>query len=180
MVYYKTMGTDQIMYCIVALILGMLMYHMLKGVCGCKNVVEGYDADIMTKCDQGDKAIYEALPNTDKPKSPKGLCMESWCNGEGSTQDVSHDCNTCLRELCLFPAASCESINDQDSCIGPPKNRLCAWEANQCVPMPCEGIQDESSCIGAPENRVDCQWDGKQCGSVTTAAEVLARDAAVT
>jgi len=41
MVYYKTMGTDQIMYCIVALILGMLMYHMLKNVCGCKNVVEG-------------------------------------------------------------------------------------------------------------------------------------------
>ena len=32
------MGTDQIMYCIVALILGMLMYHMLKGVCGCKTV----------------------------------------------------------------------------------------------------------------------------------------------
>jgi hypothetical protein len=39
------MGTDQIMYCIVALILGMLMYHMLKGVCGCKNVVEGNLAD---------------------------------------------------------------------------------------------------------------------------------------
>jgi len=34
------MGTDQIMYCIVALILGMLMFHMLKGVCGCK-LVEG-------------------------------------------------------------------------------------------------------------------------------------------
>jgi hypothetical protein len=27
--------------CVVALILGMLMYHMLKNVCGCKNVVEG-------------------------------------------------------------------------------------------------------------------------------------------
>ena len=32
------MGTDQIMYCIISLILGMLMYHMLKGVCGCKTV----------------------------------------------------------------------------------------------------------------------------------------------
>ena len=32
------MGTDQIMYCIVALILGMLMFHMLKNVCGCKTV----------------------------------------------------------------------------------------------------------------------------------------------
>jgi len=32
------MGTDQIMYCIVALLLGMFMYHMLKGACGCKTV----------------------------------------------------------------------------------------------------------------------------------------------
>ena len=39
------MGTDQIMYCIVALILGMLLANMLKNVCGCKSVVEG-----MNKC----------------------------------------------------------------------------------------------------------------------------------
>jgi len=37
------MGTDQIMYCIIALILGMLMYHILKNVCGCKNVIEGQE-----------------------------------------------------------------------------------------------------------------------------------------
>jgi hypothetical protein len=36
MVYYKTM--DKWIMCIVALILGMLMYHMLKSVCGCKTV----------------------------------------------------------------------------------------------------------------------------------------------
>jgi hypothetical protein len=35
------MGTDQIMYCVVALILGMLLANMLKNVCGCKTVVEG-------------------------------------------------------------------------------------------------------------------------------------------
>ena len=29
------------MYCIVALLLGMLLANMLKNVCGCKNVVEG-------------------------------------------------------------------------------------------------------------------------------------------
>ena len=38
------MGTDQIMYCIVALILGMLLANMLKNVCGCK-VVEGTELD---------------------------------------------------------------------------------------------------------------------------------------
>ena len=41
MLYYKTMGTDQIMYCIIALILGMLLANMLKNVCGCKTVIEG-------------------------------------------------------------------------------------------------------------------------------------------
>ena len=35
------MGTDQIMYCIVALILGMLLANMLKNVCGCKDILEG-------------------------------------------------------------------------------------------------------------------------------------------
>ena len=35
------MKTDQIMCCIVALLLGMLLANMLKNVCGCKNVVEG-------------------------------------------------------------------------------------------------------------------------------------------
>jgi len=44
------MGTDQIMYCIVALILGMLLANMLKNVCGCK-VVEGKTA-IDLVCDR--------------------------------------------------------------------------------------------------------------------------------
>ena len=35
------MDTDQIMYCIVALILGMLIANMLLSVCGCNAVVEG-------------------------------------------------------------------------------------------------------------------------------------------
>jgi hypothetical protein len=41
MVYYK-MNTQTIMCCVVALILGMLLANMLKNVCGCKNVVEGF------------------------------------------------------------------------------------------------------------------------------------------
>ena len=34
------MNNQTIIYCVVALILGMLLYHILKGVCGCK-VIEG-------------------------------------------------------------------------------------------------------------------------------------------
>ena len=43
------MKTDQIMYCIVALVLGMLMANMLKNICGCKNVVEGQNDDNSSK-----------------------------------------------------------------------------------------------------------------------------------
>ena len=34
------MKTETIVYCVVSLVLGMLLLHMLKGVCGCK-AVEG-------------------------------------------------------------------------------------------------------------------------------------------
>ena len=43
MIYYK-MNSETIVYCVVALILGMLLAHMLKSVCGCK-VVEGQFAE---------------------------------------------------------------------------------------------------------------------------------------
>ena len=36
------MNNEQILMCVVALILGMLLAHMLKSVCGCK-VVEGHN-----------------------------------------------------------------------------------------------------------------------------------------
>lgn len=35
------MNSQTIVYCVVALLLGMLLAHMLKDVCGCKVVVEG-------------------------------------------------------------------------------------------------------------------------------------------
>ena len=38
------MNTEQILMCVVALILGMLLANMLKSVCGCK-VVEGQSCD---------------------------------------------------------------------------------------------------------------------------------------
>ena len=38
------MNTEQILMCVVALILGMLLANMLKSVCGCKNLIEGQGA----------------------------------------------------------------------------------------------------------------------------------------
>jgi len=45
---------DKWLLCVVALILGMLMFHMLKSVCGCKNVVEGTSNDTCEKLKQTD------------------------------------------------------------------------------------------------------------------------------
>ena len=39
------MNTEQILMCVVALILGMLLANMLKSVCGCKNIIEGSSND---------------------------------------------------------------------------------------------------------------------------------------
>ena len=43
------MDSQTILMCVVALILGMLLFHMLKGVCGCK-VVEGQELIIDNRC----------------------------------------------------------------------------------------------------------------------------------
>ena len=85
-VYYKTMGTDQIMYCIVALLLGMLLANMLKNVCGCKNV-EGFCKESAFACggssDDGKECIARD-PNDDCP----GMKCQEYC----SSLDNYDDC----------------------------------------------------------------------------------------
>jgi hypothetical protein len=54
MVLYK-MNTETIVYCVVALLLGMLLANMLKNVCGCKTVegswdVESHPSDTVPNC----------------------------------------------------------------------------------------------------------------------------------
>jgi hypothetical protein len=44
------MNSETIVYCVVALILGMLLANMLKGVCGCKTVVEGAEEGAEEEC----------------------------------------------------------------------------------------------------------------------------------
>jgi hypothetical protein len=82
------MGTDQIMYCIVALILGMLLANMLKSVCGCKNVVEGggpfniYESDHVSGC-------WESYPM----KSAFDMCeSKNWV--ATSMHDMTHTGDT--------------------------------------------------------------------------------------
>ena len=41
------MKTEQILMCVVALVLGMLLFHMLKNVCGCNNLIEGQSCNFL-------------------------------------------------------------------------------------------------------------------------------------
>ena len=55
------MNSETIVYCVVALLLGMLLANMLKNVCGCNNIVEGTDEDEYVPCNElpGDQCRCE-------------------------------------------------------------------------------------------------------------------------
>jgi hypothetical protein len=61
------MGTEQIMYCVVALILGMLLANMLKNVCGCK-VVEGQNHSDRASLQTGSVCGYIDPNNSDSDR----------------------------------------------------------------------------------------------------------------
>jgi hypothetical protein len=75
------MKTETIVYCVVALILGMLMANMLKNVCGCKsNVVEGTEdtyqglhGSVKWPCDDGDGKCSDDGDNCATYKDCKSL-----------------------------------------------------------------------------------------------------------
>jgi len=98
------MGTDQIMYCIVALILGMLLANMLKNVCGCKTV-EGKWAPthgpVPGKCGKCVRHSDQATLQTDMSVSdPRWL---NHCRKVGTCYDCVTNPNTkkleCIKEL---------------------------------------------------------------------------------
>jgi hypothetical protein len=102
------MGTDQIMYCVVALVLGMLLANMLKNVCGCKKVVEGVEVG-GAPCKSMDDMIAEGCPvSTEDPNFSKinddCICSEGQIKvsqidfpqwGDGS-------CNMCINANAEF------------------------------------------------------------------------------
>ena len=63
------MNSETIIYCIFAVILGMLVFHMLKNICGCK-VVEGA-CEVETLCSQGD--TYSSVGNDCCLRTNEGL-----------------------------------------------------------------------------------------------------------
>ena len=82
------MNSETVVYCVVALILGMLLANMLKSVCGCKTVVEGQEKDDCTKC------------------------IEEWdLEGSGDVDKLNNDCGNILangQKCCLrFAGLGC-------------------------------------------------------------------------
>ena len=92
------MKSETIVYCVVALLLGMLLANMLKNVCGCKNIVEGQvppgcvdqydDCNAQSFKKKGDECRGNCeccSANCDIPIfSDQGTCGdESWANDVG-------------------------------------------------------------------------------------------------
>ena len=79
------MKTEQIVMCVVALLLGMLLFHMLKGVCGCK-VVEG-------QC-SGEWGSRDNPVTADCLRCLNAFPLEDWpnhwteCGGESVSQQL--------------------------------------------------------------------------------------------
>ena len=79
------MNLETIIHCIVALILGMLLAHMLKDVCGCNKVVEG-----------AWNYAWGDLPTSDD----KGNCnAKDYQNACGATSTSDPTCGVCWRVL---------------------------------------------------------------------------------
>jgi hypothetical protein len=107
------MGTDQIMYCVVALILGMLLANMLKNVCGCKKVVEG-SSDFL-ECGTTTNNTESACNDTEG-------CVWRWGK-------VDYDDGRKSEEVTMqcLPKLPCDKLRTSDECysnIGPGN---CRW-----------------------------------------------------
>ena len=130
------MGTDQIMYCIVALILGMLMFHMLKNVCGCKTVVEGsFSSDIKSDW----KYVFEGKPDTRPDSDTNPIIPPDHYPERTSAPDCKNTLIGCR----------CNSMND------------CGKSRTRCVgggDFPGINHINEKYCIGdkCPGGGTDC------------------------
>jgi hypothetical protein len=146
MLYYKTM--DKWLMCVVALILGMLMFHMLKGVCGC-NKVEGNIKDIkdlaVTVMEAGRRTSPLALIERDLPEGSfcdsynwcRGKCYKNRCASEEDAPNYKHfddnygqciwptpDSLTSASNYVLPEIGKCECPDSEDwTKEGPPKYR---------------------------------------------------------
>ena len=78
------MKTDTIVYCVVALLLGMLLANMLKSVCGCK-LTEGLTCDEMAT----------TAPFSENDPCNQSKTITEWMNCQATHQNgyISQNCS---------------------------------------------------------------------------------------
>jgi len=75
------MKTDQIIMCVVLLLLGMLLFNMLQNVCGCKNVVEGQVVPVVPT-PTGNRACWDDYYTYDTCCGPTATASDQCWDGE--------------------------------------------------------------------------------------------------
>ena len=124
------MNSETVVMCVVALILGMLLAHMLKSVCGCGDVVEGY----LRAGAHG-----------------KGICC---CGDEKADRSSDGKCDKCDDYTC-FNHTDCYKINwdNTSTDFKPPKGAATAT----AVPL-CAGVKGAAAAVGECFYVEDLPW----------------------
>ena len=138
------MNNQTIVMCVVALVLGMLLFHMLKGVCGCK-VVEGQDM-IQTNslwCGAGNNTAEEE-EGGDKVEFGNGYGRRA-CNCIKKAGDL-----TCAWNECALPAQG----GQQARCVDMGE-RLQARSMDNNPSVISEGVADALNAY----NKCQCMGD---------------------
>ena len=139
------MKSEQIVMCVVAFILGMLLVNMLKSVCGCK-VVEGQDCTGGSGF-LGNLGVTDRIPGTPEAcgwPEASGYC----CFDEGAINVFEGDYPDQCREDRDCAGAGCwvtDSSKRVDKTTGKSNDPLCAssvmkcqdvWGGNRCIQVP--------------------------------------------
>ena len=136
------MGMDQIMYCIVALILGMLVFHMLKNVCGCK--VEGQSN---TNINTTTKPTCQAIPQ-DLSRKPNSTCEGINPFTLNASCSYFYEYDESLRKFtkCMEPIGY--PINKGSTCQAHAENELmaCNYTIGDCDPADDKPCSHGSKC----------------------------------
>ena len=82
------MNYQTIVYCVVALLLGMLLANMLKDVCGCKTV-EGQNSESPTSAPLAEGIMCPVTGGCKAKGQRDNICMSGWCS------ESLNNCNTC-------------------------------------------------------------------------------------
>ena len=164
------MGTDQIMYCIVALLLGMLLANMLKNVCGCKTVEQ---FDIINLVDDLETDLVEIEPVLGVPlkamtEQDEHVILRAKttppCPGDESSRTEVSDCSK-------VQIKDCDNSFQRITQI--PANRLYLGEDYSglpvnCVKKPGANIQVPGMEKGIPGTAVGyCEAYSDTCLGVT-------------